>query len=161
MASFDEGLKGLNRLVGPWVTGATHPAVPGAVVYGSCVTEWLEGENFLIRRSRTDHADFPDSVAVLGFVGSDRVDEGGKVAGARGALTMSYFDSRGVARVYESSVDETRWAHRRNAKGFSQRFTGTFADGGATTIGASRLCEDGVHWADDLKVTFRRVSPRK
>jgi len=37
-------LQFLNRLLGTWMTEATHPAVPGAVVHGTGTMEWLEGE---------------------------------------------------------------------------------------------------------------------
>ncbi|HMI91784.1 MAG TPA: hypothetical protein VK509_10500, partial [Polyangiales bacterium] len=63
----DPALKSLGRLVGTWTTEATHPALPGVIVHGTVVMEWLEGERFLIQRARTDHADFPDSIAILGF----------------------------------------------------------------------------------------------
>jgi hypothetical protein len=43
----DPALKPLNRLVGTWTTEATHPAVPGVVVHGTVIIEWLEGERFL------------------------------------------------------------------------------------------------------------------
>jgi hypothetical protein len=45
---------GLARLVGRWNTVASHPALPGVVVHGTAEVEWLEGERFLIVRSRTD-----------------------------------------------------------------------------------------------------------
>src|SRR5688572_13986010 len=44
-----------NRLLGTWKLEATHPAMPGVVVSGTAVIEWLEGEQFLIQRSLTDH----------------------------------------------------------------------------------------------------------
>jgi hypothetical protein len=69
---------------------------------------------------------------------------------------MHYFDSRGVFRVYETSVRDESWRWWRDVAGFSQRFTGRFADGGDTIVGRSRLCEDDVHWADDLAITYRR-----
>jgi hypothetical protein len=33
---------------------------------------------------------------------------------------------------------------------------GTFNDGGNTMAGLWRACEDDVHWADDLQITYRR-----
>lgn len=42
----------LKRLVGTWTTEATHPAMPGVVVHGTAVAEWLEGERLLILRAR-------------------------------------------------------------------------------------------------------------
>ena len=76
----------LNSLVGTWTIEATHPMFDG-VVRGEATFEWLEGEKFLIQRAGNDHPDFPDSVSVIGEVD--------------GRITMYYFDSRGVHRVYE------------------------------------------------------------
>lgn len=42
-----------------WATEATHPALPGVIVHGTAVIEWLEGQRFLIHRARTDHPEFP------------------------------------------------------------------------------------------------------
>jgi len=53
---------------------------------------------------------------------------------------MHYFDSRAVFRVFDMSIDDAGWRLSRNAPGFSQRFTGTFADGGETIDGRWELC---------------------
>ena len=155
----DPSLEPLRRLVGKWTTVATHPMMPGVVVHGTAEFEWLEGERFLIQRARTDHPTFPDSLTVIGHIEHDRVDEHtGAVAADEEArpLRVHYYDSRGVFRDYESSADETAWKFWRDAPGFSQRFTGTFTDGGNTIDGLAELRRDDVHWADDLKITYRR-----
>jgi hypothetical protein len=88
-----------------------------------------------------------------------------RVGGADGAdptdadasqLRMHYFDSRGVFRVYEVRVDDTVWRWWRDAPGFSQRFAGVIAADGNTIDSHSQLCEDDIHWTDDLQVTYRR-----
>ena len=155
----DPTLEPLNRLVGTWTTAATHPAVPGVVVHGTALIEWLEGERFLIQRARTDHPDFPDSISIIGLTQADRIDSATGTALAtagQSQLRMHYFDSRGVFRVYEVSVDDAAWRIGRDAPGFSQRFTGTWADGGDTILGRWQLCQDDLHWDDDLKITYRR-----
>ena len=148
----------LDRLGGTWTTEATHPAMPGVVVRGTVVVEWLEGGRFLLHRARTDHPDFPDALSVIGHMDQDRVDGAYGEVPAAGAplLRMHYFDSRGVFRIHETRVDDASWQWWRDAPGFSQRFTGRFADGGDTIVGRSQLCEDDVHWADDLAITYRR-----
>jgi len=60
-----------------------------------------------------------------------------------------------VFRVFEVSAGDD-WRISRNAPGFSQRFTGTFADGGDAIVGRWQLCRDDVHWDDDLQITYRR-----
>jgi hypothetical protein len=152
-------LRPLNALVGVWTTEATHPALPGVVVRGTTTIEWLEGERFLIYRGRTDHPDFPDAISIIGHTEHDRVDTAtGAVHPAAGAppLRMHYFDSRGVFRVYEASVDGSSWRIWRDAPGFSQRFAGMFTDGGDTIAGRWQMREDDVHWTDDLEITYRR-----
>jgi hypothetical protein len=156
----DPTVRSLDRLVGTWTTEATHPAMPGVVVHGTATIEWLEGEKFLITRSRTDHPDFPDAIAIIGLMGSDRVDEATRAVPAatnESRLRMHYFDSRGVFRIYETSIDDAEWRYWREAPGFSQRFTGTFADGGARIVGRSQLRRDDAHWDDDLAITYTRA----
>jgi hypothetical protein len=159
MKTSDPVLEPLKRLVGTWTTQATHPAVAGVIVRGTVTIEWLEGEQFLIHRARTDHPDFPDAISVIGLTERDRI---GSVSSPvptdadTSQLRMHYFDSRGVFRVYEVSIDDATWRLWRDAPGFSQRFTGTLADGDDTIIGHWQLCRDDLHWDDDLEITYRR-----
>jgi hypothetical protein len=93
---------------------------------------------------------------MIGFTDADRVEGFAEAATPGSQLTQHYYDSRGVFRIYTVTIDETAWRTFRDAPGFSQRFTGTFADGGNTIVGLSQLCRDDVHWNDDLAITYRR-----
>jgi hypothetical protein len=146
----------LGRLIGNWTTEATHPAMPGVVVRGSVVAEWLEGNQFLIQRSRNEHPDFPDAISIIGVTDRDRVNAAPAHA-AQTALTMHYFDSRGVFRVYQVAIDSSAWTIWREAPGFSQRFKGTFAADDSSIAGLWQLNEDGSHWNDDLRIDYRRA----
>lgn len=152
----EQALERLDRLVGSWDIEATHPAFPGLLVRGTVEIEWLEGKRFLMHRSRVDHADFPDSIAILGSIERDRV--GGPPASDSEdiPLRMHYYDSRGVFREYEVGIDDTAWRIWRNAPGFSQRFTGAYTAGGDTIAGTWELCQDDQNWKDDLAITYRR-----
>jgi len=119
--------------------------VPSTVVHGDTTFEWLEGEKFLIVRARSDHPDFPDSISVIG-------DTDG--------IRMHYFDTRGVYRIYEVRAGETALEFSRDEPGFSQRFTGTFEDGGKTISGLWKLSRDDETWDDDLQITYRRAAAR-
>jgi hypothetical protein len=156
--STESALQPLNRLVGNWSTEATHPALPGAVVRGTVAIEWLEGRRFLILRSHNDHPDFPDAILIVGFTDVDRVgaDAGESTAASASRLSMHYFDSRGVFRVFEVNIDADTWHMWRNAPGFSQRFTGTFTDDGSAIAGRWQLSRDDEHWDDDLQILYRR-----
>jgi hypothetical protein len=145
----EPSLQGLNALVGEWDTEATHPMVPSTVVHGHSVFEWLEGEKFLIVRARSDHPDFPDSISIIG-------DTGG--------LRMHYFDSRGVARIYQMSFMDGVWKLWRDTADFSpldfaQRFVGTLSSDGKTIDGQHEISYDGTTWEDDLHITYRRTTP--
>ena len=139
----DQDRKSLAALVGEWVTEAAHPMLPGTVVRGRATFEWLEGEQFLVVRTRNEHELFPDAASIIGNT------EG---------LHMHYFDSRGVHRIYTVGFEKNAWKWWRDQPGFSQRFTGTFEDGGRTIEGLSQLCEDGSTWKDDLAITYRRLT---
>jgi hypothetical protein len=128
----------LNRLVGSWTVEATHPMTPSPVS-GRSTFEWLEGEHFLLQRSQLDHPDFPDSLWVVG--------EG----------AAHYFDSRGVRRVYESSLSDGVWRMSRDEPEFSQRFEGSFSEDGDTFSGLWQLSRDGETWDDDAEFVYRRA----
>jgi hypothetical protein len=146
MEATNPSLQALSALVGEWTTEATHPAIPSTVVRGRSAFKWLEGERFLIARARLDHPDFPDSISILG-------DTGG--------LRMHYFDSRGVARIYELTLDGPVWTFSRTAPDFSplsfkQRLKWRFSDDGRTISGTSKISHDDETWEDDLRITYRR-----
>jgi hypothetical protein len=139
----DPQLEPFDVLVGAWELEATHPAVPATIVRGTAEFEWLEGERFLLQRSRTDHPEFPDSLIV---VGAD--DEG---------VAMNYFDSRGTHRIYRVSLSGGVWKMWRHSPGFSQTFSGTVSGDGDTIEGRWQVSRDDATWSDDLAVRFRRV----
>lgn len=87
----------LEPLVGEW---ATEVRLPGEdeVVRGSTTFEWLEGGGYLIQRAVMDDPAFPRGVMVIGP----------DAAGER--VVQHYFDSRGVARVYDVSFEDARSA---------------------------------------------------
>src|SRR6266542_4394017 len=68
--------------VGEWTIEVAHRLLPGVLVRGSTVFEWLEGEQFLIQRARMEHPDFPDAIAIIGVLGD--------------GLAMHSYDSRGL-----------------------------------------------------------------
>jgi len=142
----DPELKSLDTLVGEWVMEGSHPFDPASTVRGRETFEWLDGGAFLIERWTIEHPDFPDGIAILG------PDE------ATGDLRQHYFDSRGVARIYNMSLSDSVWRLWRDNPGFSQRFTGTFGDNGNTITGAWEKSTDGSTWEHDFDLTYRKVA---
>lgn len=96
-----------------------------------------------------NHPDFPDAISIIGFTERDHIDSDTvPTATDTSQLRMHYFNSRGVFRVYEVSIDDASWRLWRDAPGFSQRFTGQLADRGNTIAGRWQLCRDDLHWDD-------------
>lgn len=130
-------------LLGEWSIEGTHPGLPGTVVHGHAVFEWLADQRLLIQRSHYDHPDIPDALAVTGILD--------------GTPTMHYFDPRGVHRVFQVEITAGTWRYRNETPGFAQRFTGTLSPDGDAIVGHGELSRDGVTWHDDLDITFRRT----
>jgi hypothetical protein len=86
-------LEPFQALIGEWTIEMTHPIVEDMVIRGRVTYEWLEGGRFLIQRSVNEHPDFPDSLCVIGVMEGEN------------DLSMQYFDSRGVHRVYAIGFD--------------------------------------------------------
>ena len=136
-------LEFLHALTGTWATEGAHPLLPGADIRGQVTFEWLDGERFLVGRSHYEHPDIPDAVTVTGVTDDQ--------------LSMHYFDSRGVHRIYSVSMTPNTWHFWRDGPDFAQRFTGTFSADGNTITGQGRLSRDGTTWDDDLALTYRRT----
>ena len=139
-------LEPFQALIGEWTIEMTHPMVEDTVVRGRATYEWLEGGRFLIQRALNDHPDFPDSLCVIGVM------EG------QNDLSMQYFDSRGVHRVYAIGFDGRELTLERDAPGFAQRGSAKLSDDGSTLAGVWQLNEDDQGYRDDLAFTYRRAS---
>ncbi|HEX5499641.1 MAG TPA: hypothetical protein VFX03_10455 [Thermomicrobiales bacterium] len=145
----DEPIERLEPLVREWTIRAVFPGKP-AVEGGHVVFEWMTGKQFLIERWRTPAPQAPDGLAIIGF------DEGS------GTFLQHYFDSRGVARVYQMTLADGVWRLWRDAPDFSpldfaQRFTGTFSASGATIVGRWEIARDGAAWTHDFDLIYARV----
>jgi hypothetical protein len=112
------------------------------VVRGRATYEWLEGGRFLIQRAVNDHSDFPDSLCVIGVMEGEN------------DLSMQYFDSRGVHRVYAIGFDGRELTLGRDTPEFAQRSSATLSDDGSTLAGVWQLNEDDQGYRDDLAFTY-------
>ncbi|MBO0703319.1 MAG: hypothetical protein J2P38_10330 [Candidatus Dormibacteraeota bacterium] len=134
-------LEELTVLAGEWELES--PQYPDAK--GRADFEWLEDGAFLV-----EHQGHTGQVATW-IYGSDGPAEG---------QTVLYYDSRGITRVYRSTLRDRTWRVWRDAPDFSQRFTGRVAEDGNTIEGAWESATDGVHWEHDFDLTFTRVHER-
>jgi hypothetical protein len=140
MSERDPALEPFEAVIGTWATEATHPGVD-AVVPGSTRFEWLEGGHFVLVYSHNEHELFPDALGVIG-------------AAEGGGLVWEYFDSRGVRRTYDVSLENGVLRMWRNAPGFDQRMSARL--GHKTFEALHQLAETPGEWQDDLKVVYRR-----
>ena len=136
-------LRTLEVFVGEWETQATLAGQPTA--RGRAVFEWLEGGAFLAQRADAEQATFPTTTMIIG---RDHSSE---------TYCLLYFDSRGVSRIYQMSLNAGVWKLWREAPEFSQRFTGTFSDDGTAIGGRWERSSDGTHWEHDFDLTYTRV----
>lgn len=104
---------------------------------GRATFEWILGGRFILQRVEIAHPDAPDSLAILG-AGDD-------------GYVQHYFDSRGVTRRYEMTIDATTWTLTRDHPGFVQRWQATIGEN--TIEGAWEL--NGKH---DFDMTYTRAT---
>lgn len=130
-------------LVGEWQTTGSHPYFPNTELHGRVSFEWLEGGAFLMMRSRIDHPEFPDSVAI--FASDDDA----------GTYYQLYFDERGISRKYDVGITASQLTWWRNDAHFSQRFTMTIEPNRLVSKG--EMSKNGGAWERDLSLTCMRV----
>jgi len=145
----DERRTQLERFIGAWSMQVAFPGAP-PVAGGRVVFEWMTGEQFLLQRWEVPVPEAPNGLAIIGF------DAG------RGTFLHHYFDSRGIARVYQMSLQDDVWTLSRETPDFSpldfaQRYTGTFSADGATIAGRWEIAHDGSTWEHDFDLTYVRV----
>ncbi len=140
-ANASDAMRTLDVLVGEWQTDA-----PGMEAVGRTSFEWLEGGGFLVERSVVSRPEFPNSISVIGPTGPD------------GALQQHYFDSRGVARVYEMTLDAGTWTLYRAGPDWPQRYVAQLGEDGNSITGRwERGTEPGAQLQHDFELNFSRV----
>jgi hypothetical protein len=129
-----DAMRTLDVLVGEWKTSA-----PAMEAEGLTTFEWLEGGGFLIERSTVDRPEFPNAICIIGPTGPN------------GALRQHYFDSRGVARVYEMTLENGAWTLFRAGPDWPQRYVGELSPDGNSINGR---WERGERPSDPLEHDF-------
>jgi hypothetical protein len=71
-------------------------------------------------------------------------------------LSMQYFDSRNVHRIYRIAINDAELRTWRDAPGFEQRFAGKLGPTNSTMEGVWQLNQANQGFRDDLTITFRR-----
>jgi hypothetical protein len=140
-------LDAFEPLVGEWDTEIRWPG-HDEPIRGATSFAWLEGGGYLVQRSSIDKPEFPNFVAVIG-----------PPAGDPDRVVMHYFDSRGVARIYDAELhDGVLRLSRDDDPEFVQRYAGHFSADGRTVTGAWENCRDGTTWNHDFDVIQTKVA---
>src|SRR5262245_34914086 len=147
----EPSLAALEPLVGEWSLEPRFSFPVPDDVTGRVVFEWMKGGRFLIERWEISLPEAPDGIAIIGP--DDRGD----------GYRQHYFDSRGVARVYQMGFEGGIWTLSRTVPDlspldFSQRFSGRFSDDGNTIDGVWEISDDGATWEKDFDLTYRRIA---
>lgn len=137
-------LEAFTPFIGEWRTAGSHPLMPGQALEGRTSFAWHEGGAFVIMRCEMKQPEIPPAVAIFGSDDS-------------GAVTMLYFDRRGVSRHYEVTFDHGRMLWKRDDPKIAQRMTFTLSPDGSEIAQAGQLSEAGGPWHEDLSLTYRRV----
>jgi len=148
-------LDDLEVLVGEWAMEAGPPDGPPWPGEGRLSFDWIEGGGFLVQRWTIDLPEAPNGLALIG-VGDSPVPVGEDDPGD--GYRQHYFDSRGVHRVYEMSLEGRTWKLWRDGPGFvPQRFTGEISEDGKTIAGRWEIAEDGENFETDFDLTYTKV----
>lgn len=135
----------LDVLVGRWDVTVDLPGAED--VRGDMRFERM-GE-VLLQHSTVPSSPVPESWSVI-------------VANAKGGYTQHYFDSRGVARLYEMTFDGRTWTLERTHADFTplafhQRYIGHLDDDRKTIEGEWQRSGNGRDWDRDFALTHRRT----
>jgi hypothetical protein len=143
-------LERLEPFVGEWRIEAPAFELPAELANRALTTfEWTLGRAFLLERATIPVPEAPDGLMVIGPA------EGG-------GYTQHYFDSRGIARLYEMTFDGRDWTLERHAADFSplpfhQRWTSAFSDDRDSIEGRWETSPDGREWELDFELFYRRL----
>lgn len=150
-ASRPAELDSFDVLVGRWdmeasfEAGKFGPGTP-AMTSRSATTifEWLEGKFFLLQRFTSEHPAAPNGIAIIG-------------PGAEpGTMEQHYYDSRGVARIYRTTVEGRTWKVWRGEAGSWQRYIGVISEDGTQIVGAWEGSTNGREWTRDFGLTYMK-----
>ena len=146
-------MKGFEALIGEWHGEGEVPSDPPMKLSVDATIERL-GE-FVVFRTVGEPAEMPDSLSIIGGAPEGEPQP------------MHYFDSRGVKRMFLTTVDGSTWKIWRAAgedwngsdgPGFNQRFLGEISQDGNRIEGRWErgLGESGEDWELDFPMTYAR-----
>jgi hypothetical protein len=140
-------------LIGTWRGEGAIPSKPPLRVSAEATFERLGA--FLVMRTVGEPAEMPDTLAIIGGAPDGEPQP------------MHYFDSRGVKRMFVTSLEGSTWRIWRapsedwngpDGPGFNQRFVGEFSADGQTIDGRWErgLGDAGDQWEIDFPMRYVR-----
>lgn len=141
------------QLIGEWHAEGIIPAEPPMRILVEAKIERLG--TFIVLMSKGEPAEMPDTVSIIGGAPSGEPQP------------MRYFDSRGVERLYLTTVEGSMWRiwrapgedwTGRNGPGFDQRFFGEISSDGRAIAGRweRRTGGGGDRWELDFRIDYVR-----
>ena len=146
-------MKEFEPLIGAWHGEGEMPIEPPMKLAVQAKVERLGA--FIVFHSKGESAEVPDSISIIGG-GPDGEPQ-----------PMHYFDSRGVQRLFETSVEGSTWRIWRasgedwngpDGPGFNQRFIGEISADGRSIEGRWErgLGDAGDEWEIDFRFDYVR-----
>jgi hypothetical protein len=146
-------MKEFEPLMGEWHGEGAFPSQPPMKISEEAKIERL-GE-FIVFSAVAEPAEVPDSISIIGGAPDGEPQP------------MHYFDSRGVKRLYMTSLEGSTWKIWRapgedwngpQGPGFNQRFIGEFSADHKTIDGRWErgMGDAGDDWEIDFPITYVR-----
>jgi len=141
----DPRLAALDIFVGEWIEQVEIPEAPP----GRSLFEWDLKGSFLVQRAVSPLPEYPDGLMIISLT-----PEG---------YLQHYFDSRGVVRPYQMSLEGRTWTLLRTAADFSpldfsQRFVGAISADSNRIDGRWETSYDrGQTWELDFPLSYTRI----
>jgi hypothetical protein len=146
-SKFNPALEAMNIFIGEWETEISAVRDnPSMRVQGNASFDWTEGGAFVRLQAGVPNSPFPSQISLMGPDDS------------AGAYCMLYFDSRGVSRIYQMSLDNGVWKLWRDFPEFSQRFTAKLSEDNTILDGDWAMSTDGKNWVHDFNIKYRKIN---
>jgi hypothetical protein len=147
-------MKGFDVLIGAWHGEGELPIDPPFKISAEATIERL-GE-FIVFRSTGEPSEVPDTISIIGGAPDHEPQP------------MRYFDSRGVTRLFMTTLEGSTWTIWRapgedwngpDGPGFNQRFVGVISRDGNTIDGRWErgMGDAGDEWTIDFPMTYVRT----
>ncbi len=141
-------LRDLSVLAGEWqmeISNGTFLPNPSDGVEGHASFAWVQDGAFLEMRQGVEPQNAPGAIWLMSR------DE------SSAEYQVLYYDTRGVSRIYEMSIQDGAWKMWRKSPGFSQRYEARLAEDGNSIKGYWEKSADGQHWQHDFDLDYRRI----